>query len=87
MPTQPPPTPTPTPSGEFKTDTIHFSGVQFPENVEVLRQDISFLPGVRDVQAGYENMMVTYDPEQVSLQEIIETIRSRGFEDIYKIEE
>lgn len=87
MPTQPPPTLTPTPSGELKTDIIHFAGVQFPENLEVMRQDISFLSGIRDVQVGYENVEVTYNPEQVSLEEIMKLIRNHGFEDVYKIGE
>jgi hypothetical protein len=86
-PTQPPPTLTPTPSGELKTDIIHFSGVQFPENLEVMRQDISFLSGIQDVQIGYESVKVIYNPDQVNLEEIMKVIRSHGFEDVHKIEE
>lgn len=52
-----------------------------------MRQDISFLPGVQDVQIGYESAKVTYNPDQVTLEEIMRIIRNHGFEDVHKIEE
>lgn len=52
-----------------------------------MRQDISFLSGIQDVQIGYESVKVTYNPDQVNLEEIMKVIRSHGFEDVHKIEE
>jgi copper chaperone CopZ len=64
----------------LKTDAIKFSGdVQFPEALEKMRQDILYLTGVTDVQVGYGEVDVTYNPDQITLKQIEVVIEDHGY--------
>jgi hypothetical protein len=71
---------TATPGQHLTTDAIKFTGdVQFPEVLEKMRQDIFYLKGVVDVQVGYNEVDVTYDPDQVTLKQIETVIENHGY--------
>jgi hypothetical protein len=62
------------------TDAIKFTGdVQFPEVLEKMRQDILYLKGVTDVQVGYGEVDVTYNPDQITLKQIETVIEDHGY--------
>ena len=59
---------------------IKFSGdVQFPEALEKMRQDILYLKGVTDVQVGYGEVDVTFDPNQITQKQIDTVIEDHGY--------
>lgn len=49
------------------------------EDLNTLMLDLRTLPGVADVQGGMQDLQVTYDPNQVSRQKIVERIESHGY--------
>jgi copper chaperone CopZ len=69
-----------TPSQHLTTAAIKFIGdVQYPEVLEKMRQDIFYLKGVVDAQVGYNEVDVTYDPDQVTLKQIETVIEDHGY--------
>jgi hypothetical protein len=62
------------------TDAIKFTGdVQYPEVLEKMRQDILYLKGVTDVQVGYDEVDVTYNPDQITRKQIEAVIEDHGY--------
>ncbi len=78
-PTRPAASLTPTVQPLLKTETIRYSGALSVEDLNTLMLDLRTLPGVADVQGGMQDLQVTYDPNQVSRQKIVERIESHGY--------
>lgn len=71
--------PTAAAAPETITEDIIFSGALSVEDLNTLMLGIRALPGVDDVQGGMQDLLITYEPKQVTRQKIIETIKSFGY--------
>lgn len=77
----PSPTPvsSPTVPPGLVTDDIQYSGALSVEDLNTLLLAIRALKGVQDAQGGVQDLMITYDRNQVSRQKIIDVIKSFGY--------
>lgn len=70
--------PNPTGSAQLRTDTFQFAGILSEDDTDPLLQAIRSLPGVTDVEAGAQEMQVTYDPTKVNREQIIALAEGHG---------
>ncbi len=50
------------------------------EDLNTLLLDIRALHGVSDAQGGVQDVQVTFDPSQISRQQIVDLITGRGYQ-------
>lgn len=60
-------------------EDIQYSGALSVEDLNTLILAIRALRGVQDVQGGVQDLLITYDRDQVSRQKIIDVIKSFGY--------
>ncbi len=77
--TSPVPLPSPTAQSGLVTQDIQFSGAASVEDLNTLLLRIRELPGVQDAQGGVNDLLITYDPKQVTRAKIVETIQGLGY--------
>ncbi len=70
--------PNPTGSAQLRTDTFQFVGILSEDDTGPLLDAIRNLPGVTDVEAGAQEMQVTYDPTKVNREQIIALAEGHG---------
>lgn len=75
----PVPVSSPTVPPGLGTEDIQYSGALSVEDLNTLILAIRALKGVQDVQGGVQDLVITYDRDQVSRQKIIDVIKSFGY--------
>ncbi len=61
------------------SEDIQYSGALSVEDLNTLMLAIRAVKGVQDVQGGVQDLLITYDRDQVSRQKIIDVITSFGY--------
>ncbi|MBI1802088.1 MAG: hypothetical protein HYR71_10735 [Chloroflexi bacterium] len=70
--------PTPAGSTQLRTESFQFVTIVSEDETVPLVEAIRNLPGVTDVQAGAQELQVTYDPTQVNRQQISALAEAHG---------
>jgi len=65
-----------------RTLTLKIDGMHCTACERIIREDLSALKGVRDVAVDYEKGLgtLTVDPDQTTVEQVLETIRADGYE-------
>ncbi|MBI3732591.1 MAG: hypothetical protein HY259_03925 [Chloroflexi bacterium] len=71
--------PLPTATPRLITEQIQYSGALSVEDLNILLMDIRTLSGVQDVQGNVQDLLVTYDPAQVTHQQIVEVLTKHNY--------
>ncbi len=83
-----PPTSSPTPAGpsaaptappNLKKDTLQFDTVLSEDDYSTFMDNLQNLPGIKDITTNGQVIQVTYDPDKITLEQIISAIESYGF--------